>query len=174
MSDAVKEFPILWPHLRTERAELRALGCPRSVPWPLVAPHEAQAVRNHDQTLARLAQRGGLALQELIAVLEEKSWTEHRDTSNADALAAIKGHQQNAAEFAMKGDHIGKDLHGEDFSLVLFCRTCHWRRDLKGPELAMDVEGAELREGLINLTCSCGAALSMDRPAHVPFTSGEN
>lgn len=44
------------------------------VPWELVAPHEQQAKRNHQQTLARLNQRGGLDPIELRAVMEGKPW----------------------------------------------------------------------------------------------------
>lgn len=72
-SDANKgDFPILWHWRRETRAELEALGCPRSVPWNLVAPHEEQAHRNHGQTLGRLAARGGLSPAELVAVLEDR------------------------------------------------------------------------------------------------------
>lgn len=47
---------------------------PRSVPWSLVEPHEKQALSNHDQTLERLAQRGGLTWMELADVIEGKKW----------------------------------------------------------------------------------------------------
>ena len=50
-------------------------NCPESVPWELVAPHEAQAMRNHcGQTLKRLAERGGLGPCEMVAVLEDRPW----------------------------------------------------------------------------------------------------
>jgi hypothetical protein len=47
---------------------------PRSVSWSLLAPHEPQAIKNHDQTLERLAQRGGLGVTEMIAVIEGLPW----------------------------------------------------------------------------------------------------
>lgn len=65
-------FPILPSH-RHEKLH-RELGVPRSVPWSLLAPHEAQARRNHSQSLTRLAERGGLSLCEIIAVLEDRDW----------------------------------------------------------------------------------------------------
>jgi hypothetical protein len=65
-------FKVMWPWNREEVALLKRLGCPRRVPWALVAPHERQAVRNHEQTLERLNQRGGLDPCELVAVLEGK------------------------------------------------------------------------------------------------------
>lgn len=43
-----------------------------SVPWALIAPHERQAQRNHSQSLERLAERGGLASCEMLAVLEDR------------------------------------------------------------------------------------------------------
>ena len=44
------------------------------VPWEFVAPHEQQARRNHNQTLKRLAQRGGLSWSELELVLLGQEW----------------------------------------------------------------------------------------------------
>jgi hypothetical protein len=55
-------FPIL-------RADGR-VGLRSSVPWNFIAPHEAQAMENHEQTLLRLAERGGLDPQEMVAVLD--------------------------------------------------------------------------------------------------------
>lgn len=56
------------------------------VPWNLVAPHEKQAQRNHSQTLARLAERGGLSPGELAAVLEDRDW---KSIPECDAWLAI-------------------------------------------------------------------------------------
>lgn len=39
------------------------------LPWRVIEPHEQQAERNHGQTLARLAERGGLSVVEAVAVL---------------------------------------------------------------------------------------------------------
>lgn len=62
---ATTQKPRLFPIL-AERA-----GSPKTyVPWDLMAPHEAQALKNHTQTLDRLAQRGGLDPAEAVAVLE--------------------------------------------------------------------------------------------------------
>lgn len=63
------EFPIQ-QGLRRQRVE----GCPTSVPWSVVTPHETQAQRNHGQSLPRLAQRGGLSPDEMLAVLEDRDW----------------------------------------------------------------------------------------------------
>lgn len=47
------------------------------IPYNIIAPHEAQAMRNHGgQTLQRLAERGGLDWTEILAVLRDKTWKE--------------------------------------------------------------------------------------------------
>lgn len=46
------------------------------IPYNIIAPHEAQAMRNHSQTLQRLAERGGLSWTEILAVLKNKTWKE--------------------------------------------------------------------------------------------------
>ncbi len=45
------------------------------LPWALIAPHEAQALNNHGQTLEKLAHRGGLSFEEAAAVMEDRSWS---------------------------------------------------------------------------------------------------
>ena len=44
------------------------------IPFAMIAPHEAQAMRNHGQSLERLAQRGGLAVAEALDVIEGRRW----------------------------------------------------------------------------------------------------
>lgn len=63
-----REFPIL---RATERG--LAPSARRSVPWAWVAPLRPQAKRNHDQTLERLAERGGLSPGELYCLANGKS-----------------------------------------------------------------------------------------------------
>jgi hypothetical protein len=45
-----------------------------AIPWDVVETHAKQAEQNHGQTLERLAERGGLDLSELAAVLEDRQW----------------------------------------------------------------------------------------------------
>lgn len=45
------------------------------LPWALIAPHEAQALNNHGQTLEKLAYRGGLSFEEAAAVMEDRRWS---------------------------------------------------------------------------------------------------
>lgn len=56
------------------------------VPFSLVKAHERQALRNHMQTVERLADRGGLDCTELAAVLEDREW---RRISPEEAWVAI-------------------------------------------------------------------------------------
>jgi hypothetical protein len=66
-------------------------GCPSSYPcdcrhrpfgisWDAIAPHEPQALRNHSQSLAILAARGGLSWNEALCVLEDRRWTSADNT----------------------------------------------------------------------------------------------
>lgn len=83
-----RTFPLLYQgrvneHLRHRRA---------SVPWAFLAPHEKQAQRNHSQTLARLAERGGLSPREALLVVEDRPlrdlWTTRM--TEADALDRLE------------------------------------------------------------------------------------
>lgn len=56
-------FPVNGSQSRLPR-EVRA-AWPRSIPWSIVESWRAAAERNHGQTLERLAERGGLAPNEL-------------------------------------------------------------------------------------------------------------
>ena len=67
---ASRTFPVLWQGSRDYVAKLKALECPRDVPWEFIAEHEAECLNNHDQTPQRLAERGGLAPGEIVAVIE--------------------------------------------------------------------------------------------------------
>lgn len=41
----------------------------KAIPWAAIEPHEAQARRNHSQTLKGLASRGGLDVTEAVLVM---------------------------------------------------------------------------------------------------------
>ena len=61
------EIPIInHAHLHREFPE-----CPRSIDSKLLEPYERQALKNHGQTLKRLAERGGLSPQEIYAIVNE-------------------------------------------------------------------------------------------------------
>jgi hypothetical protein len=46
----------------------------RAIPWASILPHEAQAQRNHSQTLRRLAERGGLSIHEAYHIIKDQEW----------------------------------------------------------------------------------------------------
>lgn len=43
----------------------------KAIPWDTLTPHEAQAQTNHGQSLARLAHRGGLGIEEAYCILKD-------------------------------------------------------------------------------------------------------
>lgn len=64
-----RQFPIL----RNGKDARAYPDARRSVPWVWVAPHAAQAKRNHDQSIERLAERGGLGPNELHALVHGRN-----------------------------------------------------------------------------------------------------
>lgn len=46
----------------------------KSIPWDVITPHDVQALRNHHQSLGKLAIRGGLTPCEALAVIEGRPW----------------------------------------------------------------------------------------------------
>lgn len=47
-----------------------------SVPWHTMEPHEAQSQCNHDQSLERIAQRGGFGAAEAWCIVNGLTWRE--------------------------------------------------------------------------------------------------
>ncbi len=70
---------------RTNMPILKSAGSKiPSIRWSVIAGHEAQAQRNHYQSLERLAERGGLGVCEAVAIIEDRPW--HRmDKAVAEA-----------------------------------------------------------------------------------------
>ena len=67
----------------------REIGDLTSIPWAMIAPHDATAQLNHGgQDLAKLASRGGLCPLEAVAVLEDieyrKRWPDTHDRATAE------------------------------------------------------------------------------------------
>src|SRR5208337_3842932 len=103
-------FPVLWTWRREEREAWIRLGCPEDVPWSLLAPHEAQARRNHDQTLARLAERGGLCPSEMVDVIEGRGWDSTKSDREAipRLLVLIHAHETSAEMNLLREDRNTK------------------------------------------------------------------
>ena len=68
------EFPILSPYTVLQQRQDLLPSCPPWIPFAMLAPHEEQAMRNHSQTLERLASRGGLDPSEALAILDDRPW----------------------------------------------------------------------------------------------------
>lgn len=85
-----RRFPVLNQQSRPWPERLKM---PRSVPWAFVEKFRAQAETNHDQTLERLAQRGGLAPEEMwLAAHGKRNWREMPDEQVAiDWLCEASG-----------------------------------------------------------------------------------
>jgi hypothetical protein len=64
--------------------------CPKSVPWYMVEDHARQVQYNHDQSVQRLAERGGLNPIELYLVLHDRPLSDHRRVSMERAVEYLK------------------------------------------------------------------------------------
>ena len=66
------------------------------VSWSDIAKHENQARKNHEQTLERLAERGGLSPCEAVAVFEDRWWSAMTQDDAwkrlADFTNVVRGH----------------------------------------------------------------------------------
>ena len=80
-----RQFPI---QVCDTRRHTHAVRAPRRIPWGIVEPGREQAMRNHDQTLERLAERGGLTPGELRCAIEGKKLWPHFDEYSAEKCAA--------------------------------------------------------------------------------------
>lgn len=70
-----RTFPVLWQGSREHKATLARLECHRVVPWEFVSERAAECMRFHGQSPERLAERGGLAPEEILVVLERAPLT---------------------------------------------------------------------------------------------------
>lgn len=70
------------------------------IPWAFIAPHNEQALRNHGQSLERLAQRGGLAACEAIDIIESRRWGSSRPCLENEHYLINKVREWRAAERA--------------------------------------------------------------------------
>lgn len=64
-----RRFTVLRGQSRIPHAE--RMAWPASLPWSTVEPWRERAKQNHDQTLERLNERGGLSPQELWLVAHD-------------------------------------------------------------------------------------------------------
>lgn len=64
----------------------------KAIPWAVLEPHSRQAERNHSQTLERLAERGGLGVDEACGIIDGVGWGRwRRDRSHKFWCARLMG-----------------------------------------------------------------------------------
>lgn len=82
-------FPILFDYrIKEEIAAVQKGGgvyLVVAVPWAMLAEHEERALRTHGQSLKRLAERGGLGVDEALAILADKSYFDMPRLSHPEA-----------------------------------------------------------------------------------------
>lgn len=67
------------------------LGTNKTIPWNIICHHEEQALRNHGQTLKRLAERGGCDWVETLAILENRQYKKmNMDTAMVQVLKIVR------------------------------------------------------------------------------------
>ncbi|MGH4125124.1 MAG: hypothetical protein ACREV6_22135 [Clostridium sp.] len=59
------------------------------IPLDIVNLHGEQAIRNHTQTLKRLAERGGLGWVEMLFVLEDKDYDFYTKLTETEARTKV-------------------------------------------------------------------------------------
>jgi hypothetical protein len=127
------------------------LGGP-SVPWSLVAPHELQARNNHDQSLRRLAERGGLSPGELWCIVHDKKWREQPDEKTALAwLRAWAGIGVEGACDQLRAQLAAVRQEAHDQRDQLEAERDQARMEahrLRTENQAVDVHHIRLRDGL--------------------------
>jgi hypothetical protein len=109
----MKMFPLLFGYRIKEEIEsvINAGGTSIviALPWSMIEPHERQAIKNHSQTLARLAERGGLAPCEACAILDDR---EYRDMAPPVAHARLKELFSKWVAENLQSDHVGPTTNG--------------------------------------------------------------
>lgn len=75
---ADRRFPVIVGQSRLPRSVRDQW--PRSVPWSFIEKFREQVEANHDQTLEQLAQRGGLAPDEMWLAAHGQGLFKHRQT----------------------------------------------------------------------------------------------
>ncbi len=61
--------------------------CPSAIPWEAIAPYEGMALENHQQSLKRLAERGGLGPVEAYFIMHGRTWKNVKVTDELEREA---------------------------------------------------------------------------------------
>lgn len=163
VSDVLRLVSVLREQVEALRRERDALIQRRfpimdgpSIPWSVIAPHEAQAQRNHDQTLELLAQRGGLGAIEAVAVLEDQAYPRGRDVQaeKARCLAVLNAINDKHAALAARAEKAEAERDEwkakaeqcddcENFAGIRVCTGC-WAKHVAAARDAARARVAEL------------------------------
>lgn len=81
-------YPKRYPRFPIMKSKVKLNAHVVNLPWEAILPHEAQAKKNHGQSLERLAERGGLSACEAIAILEDRDW-KRMDEQDANVELAL-------------------------------------------------------------------------------------
>ena len=76
----------------------------------MIEPHEPQALRNHGQTLAQLAGRGGLGASEAVAILRDVPWRDYWDGVLRDLDYTYQGFAPSDHTSELARGRAAKDL----------------------------------------------------------------
>ena len=79
------------------------------IPYLLVKAHEAQAYKNHDQSVDTLALRGGLAYEELYAILRDECFNKNisKDVAENYVSAKIEEFNKRLLDGSIKAKELG-------------------------------------------------------------------
>jgi hypothetical protein len=100
----MRQFPIMVGYEGTKGP------CPSWIPWEAIAPYEGHAQENHQQSLERLAERGGLSPVEAFFVMTGRRWGGERFTDDL---------QREACAFLDKTVHDRDAIRVERDALLL-------------------------------------------------------
>ncbi len=105
----MKRFPIMIDRQGTKGP------CPSSIPWDAIAPYEKMAQVNHDQTLERLAERGGLCDVEAFFVMTGRTWDDAKmsDDLEREACAFLDKIVKEEGALALQNHELRKALKWE-------------------------------------------------------------
>jgi hypothetical protein len=154
-SARVREYPLL----RTEAVQVISkmgrmfpiLDGP-AIPWFLIAPYEAQAQRNHSQTLERLAERGGLGCAEAIDVMTNQRWSTTAVRGSAQKLHdLVQERLDTRTKAVIERLRKAVEKHGEDCDICgqsladAMCHRCYGKLESRNTELGERVRFLENR-----------------------------
>lgn len=84
--------------MSTENMPVMSSKYLKSMPMDMLLPHEKQAIRNHGQTLKRLAERGGICPSEALSIMDGLHWGAVKVCDENDLLLLRRVERFNQAK----------------------------------------------------------------------------